>query len=86
MKIKPCLFIISITAMAFTGCASKTEREIVNGCKASGADASVCKCIYKKLEKKYGEDGLRDRIYNVDQSESFQHDAMQATFQCANGD
>ena len=57
MKIQTSLVLISIALMA-SGCASKTERQFISGCKTGGIDGSTCSCIYDKLEDKYGEDGL----------------------------
>lgn len=83
MKIKSCLFIISIITMAFAGCSSRAEREFVNGCKTSGLESSTCKCIYEELEDKYGEEGLKNNLYTLAQTENFQRDMMQSSFQCA---
>ncbi|AIL75019.1 hypothetical protein N0P26_002968 [Acinetobacter baumannii] len=83
MKTASCLFIISITVLGLTACASKAEREFVNGCKTGGLEHSTCECIYDKLENKYGEDGFKNNLYTLSQSESFQHDMVQASFQCA---
>lgn len=58
MKIQTLLVLISIALMA-SGCASKTERQFISGCKTGGIDGSTCSCIYDKLEDKYGEDGLK---------------------------
>lgn len=83
MNIKLCLF-TSMVALTLSGCASKAEREFVNGCKSSsGLDSSTCGCIYDKLEKKYGEDSLKNNLYAIAQSEHFQNNMMQAGLQCA---
>lgn len=73
---------IIITAFLLTACASKAERQFVNGCKSSGIEGSTCTCIYKKLEKKYGEDEFKNNLYTISQSESFQRDMIQSTMQC----
>ena len=62
MKIQISLLLISVALMA-SGCASKTERQFISGCKTGGIDGSTCSCIYDKLENKYGEDGLKENIY-----------------------
>ena len=58
MKILISLAFITLALMA-SGCASKTERQFISGCKTGGIDGSTCSCIYDKLESKYGEDGLK---------------------------
>ena len=65
------LALISLVMMT-AGCASKTERQFISGCKTGGIDGSTCSCIYDKLENKYGEDGLKENIYTLQQTESFQ--------------
>jgi hypothetical protein len=49
MKIQTSLALISVALMA-SGCASKTERQFISGCKTGGIDGSTCSCIYDKLE------------------------------------
>ena len=68
--------------MMTAGCASKTERQFISGCKTGGIDGSTCSCIYDKLEKKYGEDGLKENIYTLQQTESFQTDMINVSYQC----
>ena len=81
MKIQTSLVLISIALMA-SGCASKTERQFISGCKTGGIDGSTCSCIYDKLENKYGEDGLKENIYTLQQTESFQMDMVNVSYQC----
>ena len=81
MKIQTSLVLISIALMA-SGCASKTERQFISGCKTGGIDSSTCSCIYDKLEKEYGEDGLKENIYTLQQTESFQMDMVNVSYQC----
>ena len=81
MKIQTSLVLISIALMA-SGCASKTERQFISGCKTGGIDGSTCSCIYDKLEKKYGEGGLKENIYTLQQTESFQMDMVNVSYQC----
>lgn len=64
------------------GCASKAEREFLGGCQSTGMERSVCKCVYKKLEGKYGEDGFKNNLYTLSQTESFQNDMVQSSLQC----
>ena len=71
-----------LLSFLIAGCASKTERQFVSGCKASGVDSEICECIFDKLEAKYGEDGLKDNMYTLNQTESFQRDTANTTFQC----
>ena len=61
MKTLTSLALISFVMMT-AGCASKTERQFISGCKTGGIDSSTCSCIYDKLEKEYGEDGLKENI------------------------
>lgn len=65
-----------------SGCASKTERQFISGCKTGGIDGSTCSCIYDKLEDKYGEDGLKNNLYTLQQTESFQMDMVNVSYQC----
>lgn len=73
---------IPLAALLLTGCASKSERQFVSGCQSTGMDRSACQCAYKKLESKYGEDGLKNNLYALNQSESFQYNMMQSGLQC----
>lgn len=81
MKIQTSLVLISVALMA-SGCASKTERQFISGCKTGGIDGSTCSCIYDKLEDKYGEDGLKNNLYTLQQTESFQMDMVKVSYQC----
>ena len=81
MKIQISLVLISVALMA-SGCASKTERQFISGCKTGGIDGSTCSCIYDKLKDKYGEDGLKNNLYTLQQTESFQMDMVNVSYQC----
>jgi predicted secreted Zn-dependent protease len=81
MKTLTSLALISLVMMT-AGCASKTERQFISGCKTGGIDGSTCSCIYDKLENKYGEDGLKENIYTLQQTESFQTDMINVSYQC----
>ncbi|MFW1995506.1 hypothetical protein ACG904_11230 [Acinetobacter guillouiae] len=81
MKIQTSLVLISVALMA-SGCASKTERQFISGCKTGGIDGSTCSCIYDKLENKYGEDGLKNNLYTLQQTEPFQMDMVNISYQC----
>ena len=81
MKIQTSLVLISVALMA-SGCASKTERQFISGYKTGGIDGSTCSCIYDKLENKYGEDGLKENLYTLQQTESFQKDMVNISYQC----
>jgi len=81
MRIQTSLVLISVALMA-SGCASKTERQFISGCKTGGIDGSTCSCIYDKLEDKYGEDGLKNNLYTLQQTESFQMDMVNVSYQC----
>lgn len=81
IKIQTSLVLISVALMA-SGCASKTERQFISGCKTGGIDGSTCSCIYDKLEDKYGEDGLKNNLYTLQQTESFQMDMVNVSYQC----
>ena len=81
MKIQTSLVLISVALMV-SGCASKTERQFISGCKTGGIDGSTCSCIYDKLENKYGEDGLKNNLYTLQQTESFQMDMVNVSYQC----
>lgn len=81
MKTLTSILIISCSLMTL-GCASKSEREFISGCQSTGMQRSACKCAYKKLESKYGEEGLKNNLYTLSQTESFQYDLMQSCLQC----
>ncbi|MDA3441930.1 hypothetical protein MJ046_16485 [Acinetobacter bereziniae] len=81
MNIHTSILIITCSLLTL-GCASKSEREFISGCQSTGMDRSACKCAYKKLESKYGEDSLKNNLYILTQSESFQYDLMQSGLQC----
>jgi len=81
MKIQTSLIVVSLALLA-SGCASKTERQFISGCKTGGINDSTCSCIYDKLEKKYGEGGLKENIYTLQQTESFQMDMVNVSYQC----
>jgi hypothetical protein len=81
MKIQTSLVLISLALMT-TGCASKTERQFISGCKTGGIDGSTCSCIYDRLEDKYGEDDLKSNLYTLQQTESFQMDLVNISYQC----
>ena len=81
MKTLTSLALISLVMMT-AGCASKTERQFISGCKTGGIDGSTCSCIYDKLENKYGEDGLKENLYTLQQTESFQMDMVNVSYQC----
>ena len=81
MKTLTSLALISLVMMT-AGCASKTERQFISGCKTGGIDGNTCSCIYDKLENKYGEDGLKENLYTLQQTESFQRDMVNISYQC----
>ena len=81
MKIQTSLVLISL-ALMITGCASKAERQFISGCKTGGIDGSTCSCIYDRLEDKYGEDDLKSNLYTLQQTESFQMDLVNISYQC----
>ena len=81
MKIQTSLALIILTLM-IAGCASKTERQFISGCKTGGIDGSTCSCIYDRLEDKYGEDDLKSKLYTLQQTESFQMDLVNISYQC----
>ena len=81
MKTLTSLVLISLVMMT-AGCASKTERQFISGCKTGGIDGNTCSCIYDKLENKYGEDGLKEKLYTLQQTESFQRDMVNISYQC----
>ena len=81
MKIHTSILIVGCSFLTL-GCASKAEREFLGGCQSTGMELSVCKCVYKKLEGKYGEDGFKNNLYTLSQTESFQNDMVQSSIQC----
>ena len=81
MKTLTSILIISCSLLTL-GCASKSEREFISGCQSTGMERSASKCAYKKLESKYGEEGLKNNLYTLSQTESFQYDLMQSGLQC----
>ena len=81
MKTQTSLALISLALMT-AGCASKTERQFISGCKTVGIDGITCSCIYDRLEYKYGEDDLKSNLYTLQQTESFQMDLVNISYQC----
>ena len=81
MKIHTSILIVGCSFLTL-GCASKAEREFLGGCQSTGMERTVCKCVYKKLEGKYGEDGFKNNLYTLSQTESFQNDMVQSSLQC----
>ena len=49
--LRPALILAS--AMLFSACASKAEKDFITACKSTGVSGSECSCAYKKLEKYY---------------------------------
>ena len=45
----PLLGIALLTAVALTGCESKSKREFNAGCQSGGTDRSTCSCVYDQL-------------------------------------
>ena len=82
MNILSSLLLISITAITLTGCASKSEREFVKGCKMGGADSSTCECVYEKIEDQYGADRLEEKFYIISQTAEFQDEIVRYGMQC----
>ena len=82
MNILSSLLLISITAITLTGCASKSEREFVKGCKMGGADSSNGECVYEKIEDKYGADRLEEKFYIISQTAEFQDEIVRYGMQC----
>ena len=80
-KIPASILTISCVLLS-VGCASKTEREFLGGCQSTGMERSVCKCVYQKLEGKYGEERFKSNLYTLSQTESFQNDMVQSSLQC----
>lgn len=78
------LYVPSLLAVALllTACASKSEREFVNGCKSSGADGSTCECVYEKIEDQYGADRLEEKFYIISQTQEFQDEIVRYGMQC----
>ncbi|MFW1642276.1 hypothetical protein [Acinetobacter guillouiae] len=81
MNFRTSILIVGCSLLTL-GCASKAEREFLSGCQSTGMERSACKCVYKKLEGKYGEDGFKNNLYTLSQTESFQNDMVQSSLQC----
>lgn len=81
MKIQTSILIIGCSLITL-GCASKAEREFLGGCQSTGMERSACKCVYQKLEAKYREEGFKNNLYTLSQTESFQNDMVQISLQC----
>lgn len=81
---KTYLTILSILFLTgvISGCASKSEREFVKGCKMGGADSSTCECVYEKIEKRYGADRLEEKFYIISQTAEFQDEIVRYGMQC----
>jgi hypothetical protein len=81
MKIQTSILIIGCSLITL-GCASKAEREFLGGCQSTGMERSACKCVYQKLETKYGEEGFKNNLYTLSQTEAFQNDMVRISLQC----
>lgn len=82
MRIIVSTVVLLTLGFALSGCASKAERDFINGCKSGGGDHATCKCVYKKLEQKYSEKQLEKGLYSLSQNEDFQNDMLNNTMQC----
>lgn len=78
------LILACLAGLLLGGCASKTERQFIAGCKSGGVEADVCECVYDRLVDKYGEKNFKDeeRLFALYQTESFQHDMVHNSLQC----
>ncbi|EBK2343923.1 hypothetical protein A9Z61_11785 [Moraxella osloensis] len=49
--------VVFLPIFALVGCASKVEKEFMQGCNyaTGGMGEDVCKCVYDKIEDDYGE-------------------------------
>jgi hypothetical protein len=74
--------LLLILLQSLTGCASKSEREFVKGCKMGGADSSTCECVYEKIEDQYGADRLEEKFYIISQTQEFQEEIVRYGMQC----
>lgn len=50
------LAVCGSSLLSLVGCTSKTERDYITGCIASGGPKEVCSCAYDKLEDTYAEE------------------------------
>ena len=75
------LSILFLTGVV-SGCASKSEREFVKGCKMGGADSSTCECVFEKIEDQYGADRLEEKFYIISQTREFQEEIVRYGMQC----
>lgn len=82
MKTSLSIAFITLTVLLLTGCAGKSERQFVSGCKAGGGDTAACTCIYSKLEKKFGADALEHSLHTIQQTEEFHREMISYTYQC----
>ncbi|AXY57675.1 hypothetical protein CDG60_14550 [Acinetobacter chinensis] len=73
---------IALTVLLLTGCAGKSERQFISGCRSGGGDTATCSCIYSKLEKKFGADALEHEIRTIQQTEAFHREMINSTYQC----
>lgn len=76
------LTLACMAGLLLGGCASKTERQFIAGCKSGGVEGDACHCIYDKLVDKYGEEGFANNLYTLSQTEAFQHDMVNTSLQC----
>lgn len=73
-----------LLSTVLSSCASKTERQFASICEINGIDTSICKCVYDRLEDKYGEDRLKRNLFtpSPSQADQFEHDIVNNSIQC----
>jgi hypothetical protein len=48
------MLLVAIASVMAASCGGKARSEFVAGCTSQGAPKSICKCVYSKLQDKYG--------------------------------
>ena len=82
----PLLGIALLTAVALTGCESKSKRDFNAGCQSGGTDRSTCSCVYDKLEAHYSPQVMeklgQQNVSQLDLPQDFTEQMLRAAQAC----
>lgn len=80
MKLYSASVLAGLAMLVLSGCGG-VEGQFISGCKAGGADSKLCKCVYKRMKGKFGDEGI-DRNLNGYPSDLFREQMVDDTVQC----
>lgn len=82
----PFMGVVLLTAVAMTGCESKSKRDFNAGCQSGGTDRSTCSCVYDKLESHYSPDVMeklgQQNVSQLDLPRDFTEQMLRAAQAC----